>query len=95
MSCEWFVTYLTKAPRVSASVYAISSPVGCLLGGIAMELWGRRSMNIIGNISMAMGWLLITFAQNTAMIINGRIAEGISRSFIATSITVITEIFFQ
>jgi len=60
-----------------------------------MDLWGRRPMNMIGNISMAIGWLLITFAQNPAMIIYGRIAEGMSRSFLATCITVISQTFFQ
>jgi len=52
-------------------------------------------MNMIGNISMAIGWLLIAFAQTPAMIIYGRIAEGMSRSFLATCITVITQHFFQ
>jgi MFS family permease len=68
--------------------------VGCLLGGIAIDLWGRRRMNMIGNIGMVIGWLLITFAQNPAMLIYGRIAEGISRSFLATCITVFTQNFF-
>jgi hypothetical protein len=52
-------------------------------------------MNMVGNIGMAIGWLLITFAQNPAMLIYGRIAEGMSRSFLATCITVITQNFFQ
>jgi hypothetical protein len=32
-------------------------------------------MNFIGNIGMVIGWLLIVFAQNPAMLICGRIAE--------------------
>ena len=81
--------------HVSASVYAISSPLGSLLGGIAMDLWGRRCMNMIGNIGMAIGWILIAFAQNPAMLIYGRIAEGLSRSFLATCIMVIIQIIFK
>jgi hypothetical protein len=45
-------------------------------------------MNVVGNIGMAIGWLLITLAQNPAMLIYGRIAEGFSRSALATCITV-------
>jgi hypothetical protein len=37
---------------------------------------------------MAMGWFLITFADNTAILISGRTIEGFSRSLLATSITV-------
>jgi len=60
-----------------------------------MELRGRRLMNIIGNIGMAIGWLLIAFAQNPAMLIYGRITEGISESLLATCLTVIIQTFFK
>jgi len=60
-----------------------------------LELWGRRRMNFIGNIGMAIGWLLIAFAQNPAMIIYGRITEGFTRSLLATSLTVIIQTFFN
>jgi MFS family permease len=56
-----------------------------------MDVWGRRNMNIVGNIGMAVGWFLITLAQNPAMLICGRIAEGFSRSALATCITVISQ----
>jgi MFS family permease len=95
MSSEYFKTLLTNNSTVSASAYAISSPVGCLLGGLTLDLWGRRKMNLIGNFGMVVGWLLITFAQNPAMIIYGRITEGCSRGLLATCITVITQTFFQ
>jgi len=60
-----------------------------------MELWGRRLMNMIGNIGMIIGCLLIAFAQNPAMIIYGRITEGFSRSLLATSLAVIIQTFFK
>jgi len=52
-------------------------------------------MNFIGNIGMIIGWLLIAFAQNPAMIIYGRITEGFSKSFLAISWTVIIQSFFK
>jgi MFS family permease len=69
--------------------------MGCFVGGLILELWGRRNMNVIGNIGMVIGWLLIAFAQNSGMIIYGRITEGFSRSFMATCLTVINQIFFK
>jgi MFS family permease len=69
--------------------------MGCLFGGLTMELWGRRRMNFIGNIGMVIGWLLIVFAQNPAMIIYGRITEGFTRSLLATTLTVIIQAFFN
>jgi MFS family permease len=53
-----------------------------------MDIWGRRNINLIGNIGMVIGWLLITFAGNAAMLISGRIVEGFARSVLATCITV-------
>jgi MFS family permease len=52
-------------------------------------------MNVIGNVGMAIGWLLIAFAQNPAMLLCGRITEGFSRSVLATSFAVISQTFFQ
>jgi hypothetical protein len=46
-------------------------------------------MNMIGNIGVTIGFLLIAFAQNPAMIIYGRITYGFSRSLLATSLAVI------
>ncbi|XP_069696062.1 facilitated trehalose transporter Tret1-like isoform X2 [Periplaneta americana] len=74
-----------------ASVYAIASPVGCLLGGVSMDIWGRKKINMVGNLGMIVGWLLITFAENAAMIITGRVIEGFSRSCIATCVTVFVD----
>ncbi|PSN45472.1 hypothetical protein C0J52_08666 [Blattella germanica] len=77
--------------KQKASVYALASPIGCFMCGVAMDVWGRRKMNILGNIGMAIGWLLIMFATNVTMLICGRILEGFSRSVLATSITVLVD----
>jgi MFS family permease len=53
-----------------------------------MDIWGRRNINMLGNVGMVVGWLLITFAGGVAMLISGRIVEGFSRSILATCITV-------
>jgi hypothetical protein len=52
-------------------------------------------MKMIGNISMAIGWLLITFAQHPAMLIYGRITAGLSRGFLGTCFAVIIQTFFK
>jgi hypothetical protein len=51
--------------------------MGCIIGGIKVEMWGRRRMKLIGKIGMKIGWILIELEKNKEMIIYGRIKEGL------------------
>ncbi|KAJ9590844.1 hypothetical protein L9F63_016124 [Diploptera punctata] len=73
------------------SVYSIAAPIGCIFGGLSIDVWGRKKMTIIANVILLIGWILITFAQNATMILLGRIFEGISRNELATSVTILTD----
>ena len=72
----------------TASVHAAASPIGSLTAGVTIEQWGRRKIAFMGNIGLALGWLIIAGAQNSTMLILGRIIEGLSKSMVATSLTV-------
>ncbi|KAJ9583150.1 hypothetical protein L9F63_022512, partial [Diploptera punctata] len=74
-----------------ASVYAFAAPIGCLVAGVTMDIWGRWKMNIIGDLGMIVGWILIIFAENIPMLIVGRVLEGFSRSILATAIMVLLD----
>lgn len=74
-----------------ASVYAFAAPIGCLVAGITMDIWGRWIMNVVGNVGMVLGWISIIFAENIAMLICGRVLEGFSRSILATSVLVLLD----
>ncbi|KAJ9588206.1 hypothetical protein L9F63_018427, partial [Diploptera punctata] len=51
-------------------------PVGCLLGGISMDCWGRQRVTLICSCLFTLGWWLLTGAQNHIMIFIGKIVTG-------------------
>ncbi|KAJ9580039.1 hypothetical protein L9F63_004332, partial [Diploptera punctata] len=73
------------------SVYSIVAPAGSILGGLAMDIWGRKKLVILGMFFLFLGWLVIACAQNALVIIAGRIVEGIARNTVASSLTVLTD----
>ncbi|XP_069696060.1 facilitated trehalose transporter Tret1-like [Periplaneta americana] len=74
-----------------ASVYSFTSPFGCMLGGVAMNIWGRKRIYIIFNVLMVLGWTVIAVAQNVTMLLIARFVEGISRGAMASIITVFAD----
>lgn len=66
---------------VSASLASISTPIGCLLTGVLLDRFGRRSTLLLLNLPCVLGWLLIAFASGSStlgMIYAGRIFTGIA-----------------
>ncbi|PSN33977.1 hypothetical protein C0J52_21998 [Blattella germanica] len=74
-----------------ASVYAVAGPAGSLMGGLAIESWGRRFISFWASSGMVVGWALICIAQNVSTLIVGRITEGFSRSMLCTSLTILID----
>ncbi|PSN44752.1 hypothetical protein C0J52_10736 [Blattella germanica] len=64
-----------------ASVYMLVSPLGCFLGGVLLEKIGRRSGVLLGQGVYIVGWTVIAAAQNSTMMICGRILDGIAILF--------------
>ena len=73
---------------LSASSYAFFGPMGCLLGAILADVFGRKKLNIVGSIAMITGWVLILVAQNEVLFIAARITEGFCKGSLLTSVTV-------
>ncbi|XP_069696053.1 facilitated trehalose transporter Tret1-like [Periplaneta americana] len=71
-----------------ASVYSFTSPIGCLFGGVAMDVWGRKRMFVIFNLLMVLGWTVIAGSQDITMLLVARIIEGFSRGAALTIISV-------
>ncbi|KAJ4446610.1 hypothetical protein ANN_13307 [Periplaneta americana] len=70
-----------------ASVYSFTSPIGCLFGGVAMDVWGRKRMFVIFNLLMVLGWTVIAGSQDITMLLVARIIEGFSRGAALTIIS--------
>lgn len=61
-----------------ASLCLLPMSVGCLLGGISVEKFGRKKAHIILSVPLLLGWILINFAFNLQMLLLGRILGGLS-----------------
>ncbi|KAJ8939309.1 hypothetical protein NQ314_011167, partial [Rhamnusium bicolor] len=59
-----------------ASMAALPMATGCIFGGILTENLGRRSTHMLTCIPSIIGWLVISFAINTRMILTGRFITG-------------------
>jgi MFS family permease len=57
--------------------YYVGGVFGAAYGGWAADKWGRRNSQIQANITIAIGGVLQTAAQDPAMFIIGRILVGI------------------
>ena len=59
---------------------------GALIGGWAIEYFGRKTALMIYSVPFATGWLLISNAQHGWMVLLGRLLTGVAVG--ATSLTV-------
>ncbi|EFN62868.1 Sugar transporter ERD6-like 6 [Camponotus floridanus] len=75
------------------SLVVICAPLGALLGGFLMEIFGRLRTLQIGAIPSVIGWILIACSNNVPMLLIGRLLGGLSTA-LATSpaIVYITEV---
>ncbi|KAJ9580037.1 hypothetical protein L9F63_004330 [Diploptera punctata] len=68
-----------------ASVYSCVGMLGAAFGGLAMDVWGRKTLLIVAGLLIFVGCLLITCAHNAIFILLGRIVEGLSRNMGSTA----------
>ncbi|XP_060528906.1 facilitated trehalose transporter Tret1-2 homolog [Cylas formicarius] len=72
-----------------ASITTLPMSFGCLLGGVSMEIVGRKSLFIITSLINVFGWLLIAFCgQSIAMLLAGRFITGLCVGIISAVISV-------
>lgn len=59
-----------------ASTAVLPMALGCLAGGFLMERYGRKTTHLILSIPFVIGWVLIGFSQNLAVLLAGRFISG-------------------
>ncbi|RZB45726.1 Sugar tr and/or MFS 1 domain containing protein [Asbolus verrucosus] len=59
-----------------ASMAALPMALGCILGGILMEKIGRKTTHMVTCVPCVIGWMVLYFASNIAMILSGRFLTG-------------------
>ena len=60
------------------SLVAVGAIFGCPIGGWAIDKFGRKRTLLLCSVPFELGWLLISFAQDRAMLYSGRITTGLS-----------------
>ena len=68
------------------SILGIGAIAGALIGGWAIEYFGRKTALMVYSVPFATGWLLISNAKHGWMLFLGRILTGIAVG--STSLTV-------
>ncbi|XP_012233749.1 facilitated trehalose transporter Tret1 isoform X2 [Linepithema humile] len=73
-----------------ASMSSIGTPIGCLMSGYMMDMFGRKRSLIITEIPALLGWLLITFSTDIHMIYAGRFFVGLGSGMVGAPARVYT-----
>mgnify|MGYP002224300849 CR=1 FL=1 len=66
----------------------MAGSMGCIIGGIFADVFGRKKVNISGSITMIAGWIVILIAQDNMLFIVARIIEGFSKGALSISVLV-------
>ncbi|XP_050091433.1 facilitated trehalose transporter Tret1-like [Anopheles aquasalis] len=61
-----------------ASMAPLPMAAGCIIGGLLMERFGRKSAHLLLNVSFAIGWCALSMAQSYPQILIGRFITGFS-----------------
>lgn len=64
-----------------ASIVNVGCIIGCLSIGYMMDKIGRKWTILVMLIPVTIGWILIIFSQNFAMMLIGRLLTGLSGAF--------------
>lgn len=73
-----------------ASMSSIGTPIGCLMSGYMMDMFGRKRSLIITEIPALLGWLLIAFATDIRLIYAGRFFVGLGSGMVGAPARVYT-----
>lgn len=55
---------------------ALPMAAGCILGGIIMEKFGRRTAHLFLNVPFIVGWIIIAISPNLQLLLVGRFMTG-------------------
>jgi MFS family permease len=72
----------------AVSIYIGATPVGCLLSGIIMDVWGRRLAVQVAVSCVCVGWLLIATSNTYILMLVGRALGGFGKGASTPALTV-------
>lgn len=75
-----------------ASLGVISNPLGALMSGTIMEVWGRKTTLQVASLPFFIGWLLMAYANNFVNLCIGRFITGVAIGMGSSTYVYVSEI---
>ncbi|KAJ9584396.1 hypothetical protein L9F63_021265, partial [Diploptera punctata] len=75
-----------------ASLGVISNPIGALLAGVLMEIFGRKTTVKLTSLPYIIGWVLISLSDNIFKLYAGRFISGVAVGMATASYVYVAEI---
>ena len=75
-------------PRFLQSLITLGAMFGSIIGGWAIDYFGRKGTIIMCSLPFELGWFLIAFAKNHEMLYAGRVISGVACGMITVAVPV-------
>ena len=70
------------------SLITVGAMIGSCIGGWLIDKFGRKGSILMSAVPFELGWLLISFAKNHAMLYAGRIITGLACGVVSLAVPV-------
>ena len=70
------------------SLITLGAMFGSIIGGWAIDYFGRKSTIMMCSLPFELGWFLIAFAKNHEMLYAGRVISGVACGMITVGVPV-------
>ena len=70
------------------SLVTVGAMIGSCIGGWLIDKFGRKGSILMSAVPFELGWLLISFAKNHAMLYAGRIITGLACGVVSLAVPV-------
>ena len=70
------------------SLVTVGAMIGSCIGGWLIDKFGRKGTILMSAVPLELGWLLISFANNHAMLYAGRIITGLACGMVSLAVPV-------
>lgn len=71
-----------------SSLITLGAMFGSIIGGWAIDYFGRKSTIMMCSLPFELGWFLIAFAKNHEMLYAGRVISGVACGMITVAVPV-------
>ena len=86
--CQSLFQSLSASHLFFQSLVTVGAMIGSCIGGWLIDKFGRKGSILMSAVPFELGWLLISFAKNHAMLYAGRIITGLACGVVSLAVPV-------